>query len=152
MTQENVWPEYLMIRDTGLYDDMGGGGQRIYTTAGRGYEKRKYVLALPPTPSALVEAEPLATPPSRNDTIQLARDIAADAFDKSHGGRMAVSQRMRDGKADDHEMVQCAVSALSTLKPEGEPAAALQAAQKEIDAAQRRASDAEDAEYTTKDW
>lgn len=38
-----VWPATLMIRDTGLHDDMGGGGQRIYTTAGRGYEKRKYV-------------------------------------------------------------------------------------------------------------
>lgn len=39
-----VWPNALMIRDTGLHDDMGGGGQRIYTTAGRGYEKRRYVL------------------------------------------------------------------------------------------------------------
>lgn len=44
--------------------------------------------------------------------IELARQIAADAFDKSHGGRMAVSQRMRDGQADDHDMVQCALSAL----------------------------------------
>jgi hypothetical protein len=38
-----VWPNELMIRDTGLHDDMGGGGQRIYTTAGRGYQKVRYV-------------------------------------------------------------------------------------------------------------
>lgn len=37
------WPEYLMIRDTGLHDDLGGGGQRIFTTAGRGYQKIKYI-------------------------------------------------------------------------------------------------------------
>lgn len=43
--KNNVWPQYLMIRDTQLHDDMGGAGQRIYTTAGQGYEKRKYVLA-----------------------------------------------------------------------------------------------------------
>ena len=34
-----------MIRDTELYDDMGGGGQRIYTTAGRGYPLREYIRA-----------------------------------------------------------------------------------------------------------
>ena len=38
------WPEYVMLRDTGLYDDAGGLGQRIYTTAGSGYKKRKYIL------------------------------------------------------------------------------------------------------------
>lgn len=43
-----VWPESLMIRDTGLHDDLSGGGQRIYTTAGRGYETRQYVLATTP--------------------------------------------------------------------------------------------------------
>jgi hypothetical protein len=42
---ENVWPVRLNLRDTTLYDDMGGGGQRIYTTAGRGYKKREYVRA-----------------------------------------------------------------------------------------------------------
>jgi hypothetical protein len=42
---KNVWPDSLMIRDTQLHDDMGGAGQRIYTTAGQGYEKRKYVRA-----------------------------------------------------------------------------------------------------------
>lgn len=42
---ESVWPSVLRVRDTGLHDDMGGGGQRIYTTAGRGYETREYVLA-----------------------------------------------------------------------------------------------------------
>ena len=39
----SVWPKTLRIRDTGLHDE--GGGQRIYTTAGRGYEKREYVRA-----------------------------------------------------------------------------------------------------------
>lgn len=39
------WPDYLMIRDTGLQDDMGGLGQRIFTTAGAGYQKVKYVRA-----------------------------------------------------------------------------------------------------------
>jgi hypothetical protein len=37
------WPTYVMIRDTKLHDDLGGGGQRIFTTAGNGYEKRKYI-------------------------------------------------------------------------------------------------------------
>jgi hypothetical protein len=49
---ELVWPDELMIRDTKLYDDMGGGGQRIYTTAGRGYETRKYIRADLSTPIA----------------------------------------------------------------------------------------------------
>ena len=39
---ERIWPDSLMIRDTGLHDDMGGGGRRIYTTAGRGYERKEY--------------------------------------------------------------------------------------------------------------
>jgi len=37
------WPTRLRIRDTLLRDDIGGAGQRIYTTAGQGYEKREYV-------------------------------------------------------------------------------------------------------------
>lgn len=37
------WPEYVMLRDTKLHDDMGGLGQRIFTTAGAGYTKVKYV-------------------------------------------------------------------------------------------------------------
>lgn len=48
-TEDSVWPDYLMIRDTGIIPDDGGG--RIYTTVGFGYEKRKYVradLGLPP--------------------------------------------------------------------------------------------------------
>lgn len=40
---KNVWPDTLRIRDTRLHDDAGGLGQRIYTTAGQGYEKREYV-------------------------------------------------------------------------------------------------------------
>ena len=40
-----TFPAYLMIRDTGIFDDLGGLGQRIYTTAGAGYEKHKYVRA-----------------------------------------------------------------------------------------------------------
>ena len=42
---ERAWPERLKIRDTGLHDDLGGPGQRIYTTAGRGYERVEYVRA-----------------------------------------------------------------------------------------------------------
>lgn len=42
---ELIWPERLKIRDTGLHDDLGGPGQRIYTTAGRGYERVEYVRA-----------------------------------------------------------------------------------------------------------
>lgn len=38
-----TYPKYLMVRDTGLADDLGGLGQRIYTTAGAGYPKQKYV-------------------------------------------------------------------------------------------------------------
>lgn len=42
---DSVFPERLQIRDTGLHDDTGGGGQRIYTTAGRGYETCLYIRA-----------------------------------------------------------------------------------------------------------
>jgi hypothetical protein len=38
-----LFPDYLMIRDTLLHDDLGGCGQRIYTTAGAGYTKVKYI-------------------------------------------------------------------------------------------------------------
>ena len=62
-----VWPERLMIRDTTLYDDIGGAGQRIYTTAGQGYEKREYVradvAALLSTPP-VVEWQPIETAPT----------------------------------------------------------------------------------------
>ena len=36
------WPERLSIRDTKIYDDLGGLGQRIFTTAGAAYEKHTY--------------------------------------------------------------------------------------------------------------
>ena len=39
------FPERLKLRDTGLHDDMGGAGQRIYTTAGNGYNKQEYIRA-----------------------------------------------------------------------------------------------------------
>ena len=39
------FPESLMIRDTQLHDDIGVGGQRIFTTAGQGYQKIKYIRA-----------------------------------------------------------------------------------------------------------
>lgn len=39
------WPSHVMLRDTNLHDDQGGLGQRIFTTAGAGYEKVKYVRA-----------------------------------------------------------------------------------------------------------
>jgi len=36
-----VWPDRLLIRDTQIIPDSGGG--RIYTTAGFGYVKEPYV-------------------------------------------------------------------------------------------------------------
>lgn len=55
---ENIWPDRLNIRDTGLYDDIGGAGQRIYTTAGQGYQKHEYVRAdLPLTDTSKVQIE-----------------------------------------------------------------------------------------------
>lgn len=44
MTDE-IWPERIRLRDTKLYDDISGAGQRIYTTAGRGYTKVEYIRA-----------------------------------------------------------------------------------------------------------
>jgi hypothetical protein len=41
----NEWPPVLDIRDTQLNDDVSGGGQRIYTTAGSGYKRQRYVRA-----------------------------------------------------------------------------------------------------------
>lgn len=38
-----IWPNRLELRDTKLHDDLGGSGQRIYTTAGQGYTKVMYV-------------------------------------------------------------------------------------------------------------
>ena len=35
-------PKTLRVRDTKLKDDLGGMGQRIYTTAGAGYTKTQY--------------------------------------------------------------------------------------------------------------
>ncbi|MFD0132278.1 hypothetical protein ACFVHT_25555, partial [Bacillus subtilis] len=52
------WPEYLMVRDTGLADDMGGLGQRIFTTAGAGYVKQKYVRADLAECRTLADAQP----------------------------------------------------------------------------------------------
>jgi len=43
MKKETHFPDYILVRDTTLHDDMGGGGQRIYTTSGMGYEKKKYI-------------------------------------------------------------------------------------------------------------
>ena len=44
MKNEHIgFPERLRLRDTRLHDDMGGAGQRIYTTAGQGYQKQEYV-------------------------------------------------------------------------------------------------------------
>lgn len=40
---DSVWPETVRLRDCKIHDDLGGLGQRIYTTAGAGYEKREYV-------------------------------------------------------------------------------------------------------------
>lgn len=40
-------PIRLRLRDTELHDDMGGAGQRIWTTAGQGYIKTWFVEELP---------------------------------------------------------------------------------------------------------
>lgn len=40
---KNIFPESIRVRDTGLHDDLGGAGQRIFTTAGQGYEKQTYI-------------------------------------------------------------------------------------------------------------
>lgn len=37
----------LHLRDTELHDDIGGGGQRIWTTAGQGYVKTWFVEEAP---------------------------------------------------------------------------------------------------------
>lgn len=59
MSEKYIWPDRLMIRDTTLHDDLGGLGQRIYTTAGAGYEKREYVRAdLAAQPAADTIAKP----------------------------------------------------------------------------------------------
>ncbi|MGW8179171.1 MAG: hypothetical protein ACWGQW_10460, partial [bacterium] len=33
----------VKLRNTELYDDIGGGGQLIWTTAGSGYEKTPFI-------------------------------------------------------------------------------------------------------------
>ena len=73
--EQAVWPDELMIRDTGIHDDAGGKGQRIYTTAGFGYEKVKNVRAdlyARPQPAApqVPEGRVLV---SREDANNLAR-------------------------------------------------------------------------------
>lgn len=54
---EHRWPAKLKIRDTGLFDDTGGSGQRIYTTAGFGYERIEYLRSdLAPDARSIREA------------------------------------------------------------------------------------------------
>lgn len=58
MSNQTIWPDRLWLRDTHLHDDMGGAGQRIYTTAGQGYEKCEYVrVDLVATPGATLTGE-----------------------------------------------------------------------------------------------
>ena len=49
----SVWPDKLMIRDTGIYEDCG---RRIHTTAGYGYEKVEYTRTDTDAIAALVGA------------------------------------------------------------------------------------------------
>jgi hypothetical protein len=58
MKIDGKWPDYVMLRDTGLHDDQGGLGQRIYTTAGAGYVKEKYVRAARSEPAAEMPEDP----------------------------------------------------------------------------------------------
>ena len=37
------FPKHIDVRDTKLNDDLGGLGQKIFTTAGQGYEKQRYI-------------------------------------------------------------------------------------------------------------
>lgn len=49
-------PIRLKLRDTGLHDDISGAGQRIWTTAGQGYEKI-WFIELGPVVSLLKEVK-----------------------------------------------------------------------------------------------
>ena len=42
---DTEWPERLRLRDAKVHDDLGGAGQRIFTTSGQGYEKKVYIRA-----------------------------------------------------------------------------------------------------------
>jgi len=67
---EQQWPEYLMLRDTCLSDDAGGLGQRIFTTAGAGYEKRKYIRAdLAAQPSPVVKQNLTTHPAAAQEAV-----------------------------------------------------------------------------------
>ena len=88
---ERVWPERLKIRDTGLHDDLGGPGQRIYTTAGRGYERAEYVRAdlydaLLAERDAALAAAPQPAPAAADERAEIER-IICDAFTCDLRGR-----------------------------------------------------------------
>jgi hypothetical protein len=98
---EHVWPARLMIRDTKLFDDMGGGGQRIYTTAGRGYERREYVRADLATLSARVaeasgEVDARFSDPDFGDQPDRRRALSARVAEAS-GEVFAWAKRWKDG-------------------------------------------------------
>lgn len=87
---ERVWPERLKIRDTGLHDDLGGPGQRIYTTAGRGYERAEYVRAdlydaLLAERDAALAAAPQPAPD--RETLESIFYNSADAYIEEHDRR-----------------------------------------------------------------
>ena len=93
---ERVWPERLKIRDTGLHDDLGGPGQRIYTTAGRGYERAEYVRAdlydaLLAERDAALAAAPQPAPAGADERDEMIAVIvqADDAYDRVQGGTWA---------------------------------------------------------------
>ena len=66
MTDIVEYPEWVMLRDTMLHDDMGGLGQRIYTSAGSGYTKQKYIRA---------------------DVVESLRQQLADAYNREANAR-----------------------------------------------------------------
>ena len=117
---ERVWPERLKIRDTGLHDDLGGPGQRIYTTAGRGYERAEYVRAdlydalLAERDAALAAAPQPAPAPAdeRAAMIEVIESVGWDGSDLPAAiadSLLAVGYRKAEPLADERETLAWAV-------------------------------------------
>ena len=98
---ERVWPERLKIRDTGLHDDLGGPGQRIYTTAGRGYERVEYVRAdlyeaLLAERDAAFAAAPQPAPADREPLVEVIEDALYSHSDERGWELTGTAQSIAD--------------------------------------------------------